>query len=206
MYPQTFLNTFWRMELRPVVFVAMSFDEKYDDRFRRVIMPAIQSLSIDGKYLAPLRVDTTKSGESILTQITDGIAHSQLFLADVSTIGKDSASGRPFRNANVLYEVGLALACRHPSEVLLIRDDHDPFLFDVSTVPHETIDFVTDRAAAIVTLRTALAGRLKEQSFERDARVSLAIDQLTAEEVVLLKRMKNAHDKFAWGDPVSIHS
>lgn len=51
-----------------------------------------------------------------------------MVLADVSSIGKDNVTGEAFRNGNVMYEVGLALACRHSSEVLLIRDDNDKFL------------------------------------------------------------------------------
>jgi hypothetical protein len=35
-----------------------------------------------------------------------------------------------------MYEVGIALACRHSSEILLIKDDHDKRLFDTSTIPH----------------------------------------------------------------------
>ena len=76
-------------------------------------------------------MDLSKTGDSILTDIVDGIAHSQLVPADVSTIGKDSVTGTPYRNGNVMYEVGIALACRHPSEVLLVRDDEDTFPFTV---------------------------------------------------------------------------
>jgi hypothetical protein len=95
-----------------------------------VIAPGISGITYGTERLKPYRVDLSKSGDSILTDIVDGIAHSQLVLADVSTIGKDSVSGVPYRNGNVLYEVGIALACRHPSEVLLARDDEDKFLFD----------------------------------------------------------------------------
>jgi hypothetical protein len=49
-----------------------------------------------------------------------------------------------------MYEVGLALACRQPSEVLLVRDDRARFLFDVSVVPHMQVDF-TDKERAIST-------------------------------------------------------
>ena len=150
MHPQTYLKTFWRLELRPEVFVAMSFAPQYQQRFAKVIGPAIESIKVDGVPLKPRRVDISKSGDSILTEISDGIAHSRLVLADVSSIGKDSVTGQHYRNGNVLYEVGLALSCRHSSEVLLIRDDHDTFPFDVSTVPHTTIDFTAEAAATAV--------------------------------------------------------
>jgi len=147
MYPQAYLNTFWQMDFRPTVFVAMPFADDYKRRFSEIIEPAIIELKVHGRTLTPLRVDFSKSGYSILTDIVDGICHSQLFLADVSTIGRDSKTAIPFRNGNVMYEVGVALACRHPSEVLLIRDDEDRFLFDVSTIPHLRLDF-TDAVKA----------------------------------------------------------
>ena len=65
----------------------------------------------------------------------------QLFLADVSVIGRDERTGDVYRNANVLYEVGLSLASRQPGEVLLIREDPQRFLFDVNTIPHLAFDF-----------------------------------------------------------------
>jgi hypothetical protein len=187
MYPQAFLKTFWRMELRPQVFVAMSYADKYQNRFEKVIAPAINLITVDGVRLEPYRVDISKSGDSILTDITDGIAHSRLVLADVSSIGKDSITGEPYRNGNVMYEVGLALSCRHPTEVLLVRDDRDRFLFDVSTIPHANIQFADIEQAKII-LKDELLARLKEQNFIRDARVHRAISSLSGEEVVLLKK------------------
>lgn len=188
MNPNTFLKTFWQMELKPQVFVAMTFEADYQSRYDEVIAPAIRSL-VNKTPLEPYRVDTSQSGDCILTKISDGIAHSQLVLADVSSVGKDSKTGHPYRNGNVMYEVGLALACRQPSDVLLIRDDHDDFLFDVSTVPHLTIDF-TDTNAARQKLLEELSKRLKEQQFVNDARVQIAFASLSGEEVILLKQMK----------------
>src|SRR6266542_3542020 len=136
MHPNVFLKTFWRMELKPQVFVAMSFSERYQKRFDDVIAPAISTIAVGGVPLEPHRVDLSKTGDSILTDIMEGIAHSQMVIADVSSVGKDSVTGDPYRNGNVMYEVGIALACRQPQEILLIREDNDRFLFDVSTIPH----------------------------------------------------------------------
>jgi hypothetical protein len=185
-HPQAFLKTFWRLELRPQVFVAMSFASQYQDRFDNVVAPAIRSIQVGGVRLVPYRVDLSKTGDSILTEIVDGIAHSQLVLADLSTLGKDSVTGIPYRNGNVLYEVGIALACRHPSEVLLVRDDEDRFLFDVSSVPHVKIDF-TDKAAAVDRLRDELLARFRERSLVNDARIELAIAGLSNDEAAMLK-------------------
>jgi len=177
------------MELKPHIFVAMSFAEDYLPRYQKVIAPAISSIDHNGSALTPTRVDISKTGDSLLTDIMDGIAHSQMILADVSSIGKDSKTGRPYRNGNVMYEVGLALACRQPSDVLLVRDDDDPFLFDVSTVPHMRIDFTdTDRAQDL--LRTELRARLREQRFVDDARVKIAIASLSDQELKILVQME----------------
>ena len=197
MHPQLFLKTFWRMELKPQIFVAMSFDKKYKPRFKDIIAPAIRSIKVDGVSLEPYRVDLSKTGDSILTDIIDGVAHSQLVLADVSSIGKDSITNKPYRNANVMYEVGLALACRQPTEVLLIRDDRDKFLFDVSTIPHITIDF-TDKIAAKKTLTDELKIRIKERNYINDARVQLAIASLSQAESKQLKSVADYSLQTAW--------
>lgn len=186
MHPQLFLKTFWQIEFRPQIFVAMSFEPRYKSRFDEVIAPAIRSITVGGVKLEPYRVDMSKSGDSILTDIIDGIAHSQMVLADVSSTRIGFLRRKTYRNGNVMYEVGLALACRHSSEVLLIRDDHDKFLFDVSTIPHMTIDF-SKKNSAITILRDALISRLNERKHINDARVQLAIAGLTNEEAEALK-------------------
>ena len=200
MHPQAFLKTFWRIDLRPQVCVAMSFAPQYQGRFDTVIAPAIASLSQGGQQLRPYRVDLSKSGDSILTDIVDGIAHSQLVLADVSTIGKDSVTGAPYRNANVLYEVGIALACRHPSEVLLVRDDEDKFLFDVSSIPHMKVDF-TNTVVAVREIAEALQARFNERQLVNDARVELAVAALSNDEAIMLKSVADYPPGTVWGRP-----
>ena len=71
MHPRVFLETFWRLELRPQVFVAMSFASEYNKRFEEVIAPAIRSIQVGGVTLQPYRVDISKSGDSILTDIME---------------------------------------------------------------------------------------------------------------------------------------
>jgi hypothetical protein len=34
MHPQLYLKTFWRLELKPTIFVAMSFADRYKARFK----------------------------------------------------------------------------------------------------------------------------------------------------------------------------
>jgi hypothetical protein len=132
-------------------------------------------------------VDLSQTGDSILSTIVDGIAHSRLVLADVSAVGRDSVTGAPYRNGNVMYEVGIALACRQPADVLLIRDDRDHFLFDVSTIPHMTLDF-TQRDTACELLREALQSRLNEQDFLHDARVQMALSAVDHDSANVLVR------------------
>ena len=198
MHPNLYLRTFWRATLRPEIFVAMSFAGAYQDRFERVIRPAIEAVQHHGKQLKANRVDLSRTGDSILSDISDGIAHSQLVLADVSPLGYDSKTGHPYRNGNVLYEVGLALACRHPSEVLLLRDDHDRFLFDVSTIPHKQINFA-DIDGAKTELAEALLARLGEVSHLNDARLLVAASTLTSLERRILDVFKDyTPDKTFW--------
>jgi len=186
------------MTFRPQVFVAMSFADQYKARFDHVFAPAISSITVDGDPLTPYRVDFSKTGDSILTDIMDGIAHSQMVVADISTMGRDSKTGEPYRNGNVMYELGIALACRQPSEVLILQDDNDRFLFDVSTIPHMRLDF-TDVEEARRTLHEKLVARLRERTYVHDARVELAIAGLTSGEIATLKALADSIPGKIWG-------
>ena len=194
MHPNVFLKNFWQLELRPQIFVAMSFSKKYQERYDSVISPAIKQIRVSGIPLEPCRVDLSKSGDSILTDILDGIAHSQMVLADISAIGKNWFTKEVYRNGNVMYEVGLALACRQPSEVLLLRDDNERFLFDVSTIPHKTIDF-SKPSIATQQIRDELIARLKERNYINDARLKNVIATLSGAE----KKIIHEFSKFSPG-------
>jgi hypothetical protein len=183
-HPNVFLRTFWRGEIKPQVFVAMSFSPPYRKRYEKVIAPAIEALKVDGVRLKPYRVDLSKSGDSILSDIIDGIAHSRLVLVDLSTVGHDSKTGEPYRNGNVMYELGIAIACRDSADVLMVRDDNDKFLFDVSTIPHMHIDFT--RRDAKDALIAELKARLREQDFVRDARTQVALASLSEQSANLM--------------------
>ena len=176
----------------------MSFSTHYTQRFDEVIAPAIRGITVNGNNLEPCRVDLSKSGDSILTEINDGIAHSRMVLADVSSMGHDAVTGHPYRNGNVMYEVGIALSCRLPHEVLLIRDDDDKFLFDVSTIPHKRIDF-TDVRKARAELQEELISRLREANYVNDARVQIAIAGLSGGEMMLLKHLASLPANKAYG-------
>ncbi len=178
MHPNSFLNSFWRLERRPEVFVAMPFADRFNARFNDVIAPAIRDCGLEVN-----RVDQSKSGDSVITQIIDGISHAEIVLADISVLGE--LDERPIRNANVLYEVGLAHAIRLPEEVLLVRDDREQMLFDVSVIPVLQIEFdETGRA------RTRIASEIDARRLERqsiyDKRVAALADRLSIEELQLI--------------------
>ncbi len=166
----------------------MSFEARFDERYHTIIKPAIEAEPISGATLKAYRVDNSKTGDSILSEIVDGVAHSRIVLADVSVIDEGRYTQVPVRNGNVMYEVGVALACRIPADVLLLRDDSKAFLFDVSTIPHITIDFSL-RDLAIKRVRAAIADRLSESKLLEDARVKIAAYAMTQHEIRVLRRL-----------------
>lgn len=198
MYPNLFLKSFWQMDIRNEVFVAMSFDDRYKTRFTDIIEPAINSVRIGQTCLKAKRVDISKNGDSILTEIMDGIAHCQLFVADISTIGKDSVTSHSYRNGNVMYEVGLALASRQSSEIVLIRDDKEKMLFDVSTIPHMIVDF-TDTQSAINQIAEAIVERLNERKLIHDARVRSKVASLDDSELKIIEMFSCHGLEICWG-------
>lgn len=201
MHPRVFLDNFWRNDLRDEVFVAMSFDKKYDSRWADVLVPAIEGEPLCGRSIKAVRVDIRRSGDSILSEITDGIAHAQLILADISVTDQCEVEGTPrwYRNGNVLYEVGIAVACRQPVEVILVRDDSRPLLFDLSHIPVITIT-ADDAAASIGKIRLALQDRLAERNLQKDLRFTATLDGLAQFEINLIRQ--NAHlPVLSWDGP-----
>ena len=81
MHPHTFYSSLFRFERRDEVFVIMSFAPEFNDRWLNVIEPTIR----EDISLEPVRVDFSISGESVVHDIIDGIAHSRLFLADITS-------------------------------------------------------------------------------------------------------------------------
>ena len=95
----------------------MSFADRFKARWENVFVPAIEGEPFNEKRFRAVRVDTRRSGDSILTEIADGIAHAQVVIGDVSVVDRWKDSGdreRHARNSNVMYEIGLALAWRQP--------------------------------------------------------------------------------------------
>jgi len=123
MYPAELLNLFPPFPKTNMVFVAMSFDPKFKPRWTNVLHPAAAKIAVNKNELFAHRVDLANKNDSLITEIVKNISECRLFIADVSTIGYlpiDGKTNKPIRNSNVLYEVGLAHACRLPENWILI--------------------------------------------------------------------------------------
>lgn len=120
MHPQNYYSLFPPFPRNNDVFVAMSFDERFDSRWENVIKPAFEE-QINGVLLNPYRVDMRIISNSILIDILEGIRSSRLILGDITTIGE--IGGIAVCNNNVMYEIGIAQAIRLPEEVVLFSSD-----------------------------------------------------------------------------------
>jgi hypothetical protein len=176
MYPANYFGLFPPFPRGEAVFVAMSFDPRFEKRWSEVIAPGIGRVQANGKKLEPVRVDTRRISDSILTEILSGISTSRLFLADVTTIGY--VDERPIRNANVMYEVGVAHSVRLPEEVLLFRSDNDSLLFDVANVRVNAYspDDSPDKARELVS--DSIIAALRELDLRRHLAVGKAAESL----------------------------
>ncbi len=194
MHPRVFLETFWRNDLRDEVFVAMSQSPTYEPRWQGLLRPAIEAEPLSGLTLRANRVDTQKSGDSILSSISDGIAHAQIIVADISVTfsWQDGDKERHERNGNVMYEVGLAIATRQPVEIVLVRDDDKPLLFDVSSIPVLKFD-PKDNVASILKIRASIADRIGERNLIKDLRVSKTLASLSPFEVNIIKQNRGKY-------------
>jgi len=185
MYPRDYFALFPAVPHRPRVFVAMNFGETFRKRRQEVIEPAISSLKFEGEPLTPHVVDTRVVGDSILTEILDGIAHDVLFFADVSTIGH-LPTGEAVRSVNVLYEVGIAHAVRRPERVLLFRSDRDPMSFDLANMRINDYTPDEDPAGARKRLSAALESALREHDLTKTLAVESALRQLDMHAALML--------------------
>jgi len=143
MYPGELLSLFPPFPRTNMVFVAMSFDDVFFPRWKEVIEPAALKIKVNNEQLRAHRVDLANKNDSLITEIVKNISECRLFLADISTIGYlpiGAGQNKPIRNANVLYEVGIAHAYRLPEEVILLRSDKDPLDFDIAGVRVHSYD------------------------------------------------------------------
>ena len=179
MFPSSFFNLFPPFPREEKVFVAMSFDPVFEHRWTEVISPAIQRVEVSGSRLQPLRVDARRVSDSIITEILTGISRSKLVIADVTTVGH--LAGKPYRNGNVMYELGLAHAVRLPEEVLLFRSDRDPLLFDMANVRVNSYDPDAEPEKAMDLVAGSIIDALREIDLRRGLAIKSAADSLDFE-------------------------
>jgi len=152
----------------------MWFDQEHKPRYDNVIVKAIKNAN-----LKPYRVDQPVSGDSIPINILQGILNSKIVLFDVSYITSEISISpsvkKRFRNANVMYELGLAHAWRLPEEIIVIRDDEDSLPFDVTTFRAHKYDFNNvdssiNQLSKVITDSFSEINRAKSLMVERAAK------------------------------------
>ena len=175
MYPRHYFDYFRSFERHPRVFVAMPFSRENQPRWLRTYAPAVRRVGMRG-----LRVDQRKTGSSIQTDILEAIAECRLVLVDVS------CDKNGVRNANVVYELGLAHACRLPEEVIVIRTDTDklPFDFTQMRVHHVPAD---DFAAARDLVELLLRAALNDIDVMRDRILDRTLESLDPDARFILR-------------------
>lgn len=169
MYPRNYFDLFPPFPRQNRVFVAMSFEGRFQQRWENVVAPAIRNVEVDGVALEAHRVDARRVSDSILTEILDGISNDRLIFADITCTG--TLNDMPVRNGNVMYEVGIAHAVRLPEEVVLFRSDSDKLLFDVANVRVNSYE----PEGGVDAARRIVGGALVEAVRELDLRRHLAV-------------------------------
>lgn len=181
MYPAEYFLLFPSFPKENTVFVAMSFADRLKSRYENVIAPVIRNGEFGDTRLEPDRVDADTISESILVRILKGVAHSQFVIADITTTGW--IDGRPVRNGNVLYEVGLAHAQRLYEEVLLFRSDDDCLPFDCAHIRVNSYDPDNKPEEAQDKIRQAIIRMFKSVDNKRRA---------------YIQRLAGSLDAFSW--------
>jgi len=88
MYPLNFFSLFPPFPKNNKVFVAMSFEDKFNKRWEEVILPGIKNIARGGQRLEAYRVDVRKVSDSILTEILTEISNCLLVFADLTSLGQ----------------------------------------------------------------------------------------------------------------------
>lgn len=183
MHPNTFSRTLFDPAKRDEVFVIMSFDSEFDERWQQIIEPVIR----EDLKLIPNRVDYNRSGENVIHDILDGIAHSRLVLAEItsSEMMDTSRIYWPQRNGNVMWELGVAHVMRMPDEVVIIRSDRERTIFDLTQFRAFDYD-PEDFAASREMLKTLLGDRLISIDQSKSYHVKICANSLDFNSWLLL--------------------
>ncbi len=128
MYPQDFKSQYRFSKLEDRVFVGMWFGSAHRQRYDHIIKPAVDNMG--SMELTAYRVDQPTIGGSIPLDIQESILNSRLLIFEISFIPYGWLRRR-YRNANVMYELGLAHAWRLKEEIIVLRDDGKNLPFDI---------------------------------------------------------------------------
>ena len=207
MYPANFFSLFPPFPREDKIFVAMSFDKKFDYCWNNVILPAVNNIQVNEKTLEPIRVDARLVSDSILTEILAGISNSRLVLVDMTTIG--FIEGKAIRNGNVMYELGMAQSIRLPEEVILFRSDSDQLLFDTSNIRVNKYDPDNEVVKSKKQVEDTIISALKEIDLCKHLAVKKAAEVLDEPSYWLLVEAMNntfTHPKNSLSNALHIHS
>lgn len=162
MGPQVFSETCSRTPRRPQVLAVLPAGDLSRLRFRSVIAPAVAALAEQGLLLRAVAAEiapTFASFEGVLA----AVAESRLVLADLSPTAEDAKTRAACRDGELMCVVGAVVACRHPRDVLLLRQEGSPLPLGYSMLPLTTIDFDN-----VPTGRLALTENLRRRLTEPD--------------------------------------
>lgn len=123
MYPKHYFEMFRPNIVENLVFVGMSFAPGDEYRWQTIIEPGITSAG-----LQCYRVDARQVSDSVLVDILQGINNAKVLVFDISI----DPGG--IRSGNVMYELGLSHATRLPEEVIVLKSDEQPLLFDMANL------------------------------------------------------------------------
>jgi hypothetical protein len=160
MYPMLHFRLFPAFPVEQRVFVIMDFSKRFDSRYE-LIKKGIESVKVDGTSLSAYRADTSVISAPVLSDILIAISRSALVLTDITTLRIDPDDGRPLRNGNVMYELGIAHSERLPEENLIYRSDHDSLPFDVANIRVNQFDPEGDPGSTVSAIANAVVTSLR---------------------------------------------
>lgn len=183
MYPKRFWNEFRLKKYFDEIFVGMWFDEEnVRQRFNNIILKAIEQTGLKPRFLKGII-----TGDSIPIDIMKGIIECRLVLFDISPV--INTKDMVVRNANVMYELGLAHTWRNPEEVVIVRDDGDGLPFDIQSMGVVKYN-IEDIATSIEQIKNTILFRLNQIEKIQESTVRKAAENLNIQAYNLLVTSK----------------